>query len=52
MLVDKDHIDWFEWCLQCGYRRDFENIAGVRQPINVLEETKKCIRGKSYTRVS
>ncbi len=52
MLVDRDHIAWFEWCLQCGYRHDFQNIEGTGQSINFLEETKKCIKGKGYTRVS
>ncbi len=52
MLIDRDHIAWFEWCLQCGYRHDFQNIEWTGQPINFLEETKKCIKGKTYTRVS
>ena len=30
MLVNQDHNDWYEWCLQCGYRHDLIDIMEVR----------------------
>ena len=30
MLVDRDHGDWYECCLQCGYRHELTEIMEVR----------------------
>ena len=24
ILIDRDHLSWYEQCIQCGYLRDFE----------------------------
>ncbi len=24
ILIDRDHLSWYEQCLQCGYQRDFQ----------------------------
>ncbi len=29
MLVERDHHDWYEWCLQCGYRHELIDIIKV-----------------------
>ncbi len=27
ILIDRDHIGWYEHCLQCGYQRDLESLT-------------------------
>ncbi len=24
ILIDRDHLSWYEQCIQCGYQRDFQ----------------------------
>ena len=57
MLIDRDYDGWYEWCLQCGYRRDLigtikaqlqakagKRVAGKR--VAGKEGSRECRRGK------
>ncbi len=35
MLVDRDDHDWYEWCLQCGYRHELIGIIKVQPQAKV-----------------
>ncbi len=31
MLIDREYCTWYEWCLQCGHRRDLKGIFEARE---------------------
>jgi len=31
MMIDRDSHGWFGWCLQCGYQREFRDVAEAGQ---------------------
>jgi len=34
VFIDRDLHDWYEQCLQCGYRSELESIVEVRQMVS------------------
>jgi len=30
-MIDRDSHGWFGWCLQCGYQREFRDVAEAGQ---------------------
>jgi len=52
VTLDKDYYGWYEYCIQCGYTRDLENIPKVRQQACGGNERKTRVRTLSITKVT
>ncbi len=48
MLVDRDHGDWYECCLQCGYRHELTSVVNVRPQDRVITNIHKQFDSVPY----
>ena len=45
VFIDRDLQDWYEQCLQCGYRSELESIVEVQQMVS--EDNLRQARGRA-----
>ncbi len=43
ILVDHDYNGWFELCLQCGYRRELQDMVETQQQAKINKGAGKNV---------
>jgi hypothetical protein len=43
ILVDQDYNRWFELCLQCGYRRELQDVVETQQQAKIEKGAGKNV---------
>jgi len=39
ILIDRDHLSWYEQCIQCGYQHDIKSLDKARRGKNMYMNT-------------